>query len=138
MEVWAVASVPWTPGDENDTSLPRLEGPQKVSASRVPARGYSFAGARHAAERTSTHALLTVSFELRKRGCMETKRGPRGASESPPQLWVPPPNLWHFPLFVDLPRDEPVSLQQISGKHQLPTSSWKARVHSLWAQRPGT
>ena len=50
--------VPWTPGDENDTSLPRPEGPQKVSASRVPARGCSFPRARHAVERTSPQALL--------------------------------------------------------------------------------
>ena len=49
MEVWAVASVAWTPGDEHDTCFPRPEGPQKVSASKVPARGCSFLEARHAA-----------------------------------------------------------------------------------------
>ena len=49
MEVWAVASVAWTPGDENDTCFPRPEGPQKASASKVPARGCSFPETRHAA-----------------------------------------------------------------------------------------
>lgn len=83
MEVWAVASVAWTPGDEHDSCFPRPEGPQKVSASKVPAPGAAPFPRPGTQEGTSPHDLPTVSFEPQKVGLRGNQRGPHRASESP-------------------------------------------------------